>query len=107
MTDNAKFFIGIAFTALAQLAAFSYMQGGVNTSVKSLINDVAEMRDEIKGMTGKVYTIQSNSENNGLILRQVDGRVSKVEGTVSKVEGTVNLYGQRIAILEFAANGGN
>ena len=99
MTDSAKFIIGLAFTALAQIAAVSYMQGGVNTSVKTLIGEVADMRGDIAGMTGKVYTIQSNSKNNGVVIRQFDGRVSRVEGKLDQ-------QGQRIAILEFAAGSG-
>ncbi|KFA99480.1 hypothetical protein [Vibrio sp. ER1A] len=99
MNDNVKFMAGIAVTALVQITAVAYLQGGVNTSVSSLTQEFSEMRSEFDNMKTKVYTIKSSTDSNGIVLKRVDGKVSKIEGEV-------NDYGQRIAILEFAKNGG-
>ena len=99
MSDNVKFVIGFAFTALVQMGAIAYMQGGVNTSVGTLTDEFYKMKAEFENMKTKVYTIQSSTDSNGIILHRVDGKVSRFEGVV-------NEYGQRIAILEFQNNNG-
>ena len=99
MSDNVKFVIGFAFTALVQITAIGYMQGGVNTSVNTLVSEFSLMKTEFENMKTKVYTIKSSTDSNGVVLNRVDGKVSSIEGKV-------NLHGERIAILEFATKGG-
>ncbi|WJT09286.1 MULTISPECIES: hypothetical protein [Vibrio harveyi group] len=101
MNDTNKWIIGVALTMCTNIAAVAYMQGGTKTLVESTVrqldqvsNSVKSLQNDVGSLKNQVFTVQQDTNGNGLIIR-------RVEGTVKEISDKVSDHGERIGVIEF------